>query len=994
MAGFRKNIHKNIQAGLNARLKSQSKYSTQYLPISPLLGSVNTEEDFELSYEAQASKSPYIRLISPGQTATQILYGTFNETISGDELVEGGLASGQDLPDAFESVQDKIGPADSSYYNLADKDKKNFNFGRPKPGIVDAKIDFIKYGGAVRKATVNWVCFTLDDLQMYTQGSFLSAGRNVILDWGWVRSGKGVEQVPKILVQQGNKIALDENLFAPQLEIYNNNGKNKIMKSQDSAWDMLWKNHYGDWGGMIGVISNFSWSVREDGGFDCMTEILAKGASVFDQPIPTPKQEQLSELPLGQKTFDSFMKDLMVDLADGKSDPDLLRGPALNIKERCNTLDYEILVKCFDHILKAKASIRQQVQTAQDNAEEVPEDFGELDNIELPAVETAENGNIVVILRPTKGGTLPPQAGGDLQIIEYFDEDPDTLEVEKAVKKAGEFATDIWVRWGWFEDNIVSYYATERAKESDCAEAEFRSITTKDDGTLQSNIIHNSSNLYTIDPSVCVLPGQYPESWHQRVPKEVAKDNDYPTVAEKEIYYTLSQIMNAVCEPFAVDDDNWNSGGYLRNIMVNLSQIQSAFSGPGESIQSAMLKLANSLNSGIKIWEFDVDKTDPGDGPTSALTTYYIHTPEGGIKDEEQNEDRDKPEKSYIFENFGFNSLVKEVNMSSTLPDKFAVMAGYGQTRAEEDSKEVKDDIIRGLLRDRGDSSKESKQAKAMGEFYSNPKNKQVIGSLVKTQEDYQQYGHVDPGNDIGEITEEGLDASKWNHSFSDEHLALNPTSKGNFAKQFESKYIDSVSAGQASIAATAGGTIKDITKQKDLNIMAFPSIDQNDELNANLRLEFKKPYDQHGKLRSHFLSTIRWYHEDSPLTKAGADVKTLALPIELSMTLEGCSGLFAGNMFRLTYLPEEMYGQTFMNAINSESPPKSYFHMNSVSHTINENGWDTSIGATLNKYNPEGADQETEEKNKIRDWKKANADKLEAKFQENLNKMIIEETE
>ena len=82
------------------------------------------------------------------------------------------------------------------------------------------------------------------------------------------------------------------------------------------------------------------------------------------------------------------------------------------------------------------------------------------------------------------------------------------------------------------------------------------------------------------------------------------------------------------------------------------------------------------------------------------------------------------------------------------------------------------------------------------------------------------------------------------------------------------------------------------------------------------------------------------------------------------------------------------------MNAINSESPPKSYFHMNSVSHTINENGWDTSIGATLNKYNPEGADQETEEKNKIRDWKKANADKLEAKFQENLNKMIIEETE
>jgi hypothetical protein len=1003
MAGFRKNIHKNIKIGLDARVKALSNYSkTSSGELrSPLLGPVSDSDDYALTYEEQTSKSPYVRMISPGTVTTQVLYGTFNATLKQEvEDAFTGLSTGGDSPDFFESVQDRIGPSDTSYYNMdPEKHTGDMAFGRPKPGITSAKVEFIKYGGAVRKATVNWVCFSLDELQMYTEGSFLSAGRNIILDWGWVRSGKGSEQVPKILMVENDKIVLDSRLFSPDIVESNTEGGKKKVKNHPSSWDMLWKEHYGDWGGMIGIISNFSWTMNTDGSFGCMTEIMAKGSSVFDQPIPSPKKEQMSELPMGQQTFDRFMVDLMKDAADGKVDADILAGPALNIKERCNTLDIEILTKCFGNVLEAKAIMRQAVSDAQNSGEDVDQAIEDLEVIELPCVRSAEKNNIVIILRPTKSGTLPEAAGGDLQILEYFDEDPDTLEFEKAVKKAGDISTDIWVRWGWFEDNVVSYYAVERTKESDCAEAEFRSVSTTADetGQLNSVVIANSENLYTIDPNVCLLPGQYPASWHQKPPDEI-DGVSRAEIAEKQIYYELAAHINANCEKFAVDSDDWNKGGYLRNIMVNLSQIQAAFSGPGESIQSAMLKLANSLNAGVKVWNFDVDKSDPGDGPTTAITTYFIHTPDSGPEEEEVVEDNSKPENSYVFENNGFNSLVTDINMSSTLPDKFAMMAGYGQTRAEEDSKpsaQTNPDIVRALLRDRGDTSEEAKQAKAMGEFFSNPKNKQVIGTLQKTQSEYAEYGHLDGKNKIGELHETGLSlengGSQWNHTFGDTLIALNPTSKANYAKQFESKYIDSVSAGQSQIVATQGGEIKALSEQKDLNIMAWPSTDANDPLNKKLRLEFKKPYDQTGKLRSHFISTIKWYHEDSPLTKVGANSKTLTLPITLSMTIDGCSGLFAGNMFRLSYLPAEMYGQTDMNSgARVGSPPKSYFHMNGVSHDISATGWKTEIDATLNKYNPGNVDQENADKQALAKWKEKNAKKLKVKFAENLRKMAI----
>ena len=59
------------------------------------------------------SKTPFIRMISPGESSTEILYGMFNDTVEGVQI---GAALDQDF---FESRAEKIVPTDTEQYRLS-----------------------------------------------------------------------------------------------------------------------------------------------------------------------------------------------------------------------------------------------------------------------------------------------------------------------------------------------------------------------------------------------------------------------------------------------------------------------------------------------------------------------------------------------------------------------------------------------------------------------------------------------------------------------------------------------------------------------------------------------------------------------------------------------------------------------------------------------------------------------------------------------------------
>ena len=93
---------------LDERVRAASSYGGSNEGLrSELLGPVSEDtKPFNLTFDAQMSKTPFIRMISPGESSTEILYGMFNDTVEGVQI---GAALDQDF---FESRAEKIGPTD------------------------------------------------------------------------------------------------------------------------------------------------------------------------------------------------------------------------------------------------------------------------------------------------------------------------------------------------------------------------------------------------------------------------------------------------------------------------------------------------------------------------------------------------------------------------------------------------------------------------------------------------------------------------------------------------------------------------------------------------------------------------------------------------------------------------------------------------------------------------------------------------------------------
>lgn len=938
MAGFRKNIDKEIQTGLDARVDALSKYGDSSPLRSPLLNPVENT-DFSLTYEEQVSKSPFIRMIAPGEKQTHVLYGMFNA----NDLTNVQLGASDSSVDFFASQADRLeGGAEQNYYGTMNSDSDgniNSDALKPKPGIVSAEIQFLKFGGAVRKATVSWTCWTLDQLSKFQKGSFLSSGRNVILDWGWVRANKTQTiAIPQLLAVEGNSVKLDDRLFKRTTKTADGG---RVELDSQAPWQNLYKTQYGDWSGLIGVISKFSYTQREDGGFDCTTEILARGTNIFEKPIAQPKNEAgLGFSGDSSPKFTDLMEDIVSSvIEDGSPSEDILKltGPSLNIGERIATLDLEILMKVFS----------KEVDT-------VGKD---------PIAVLSSDKNIAAILSPSTEG------GSGIELyekgVEGIDEDPEKL------KRVKDYGSDIWVRWGWFEDVILNYYASnEIEKESGLRQAEFRSIE-RNGNKLVSVKIRNDDELYTYDPSTFILPGQFPVSFHPTPDKE----------RDINPYKKLAEVMSD-CPAFSAGQSADSSvptatTGYLRNIYINLGHLQSIFKSPGTSMTSAMLRLADSLNSKINIWNFSLQDAD---GITTATKTFSIV--DEGVEKTSEEEETDSPKQSYVFENFGFNSIVTQVDLQATLPDKFAVAAGYGASKDEGLSDDLiarRQNKIKNLLKS-DDTQKTERTAEELGRFFSDPSNRSTIASIKRMPYNVDFGPTGDSGEtDLGELTDEGLRGSGFNHEIPKEIMEITPTANVDYMEKFNEKYKDSLSREDVKIKLTKDG--EEISLGR--GAVAIGTFDPNDD---SIMVEYRKPYNLNGKMRDHFIQSMRWYLEKSPLTRIDSTPKTLILPLSLSMTLEGCGGLFPGHMFRIAYAPE-VYGQVDFEidpelGVDADFNPNSFFHIQNLSHTIDENGWSTSIEAQLNKNNEPEKIRELSDEERLKAMKK-----VKEAYRGNINK-------
>jgi len=158
----------------------------------------------------------------------------------------------------------------STYHNY-----KSLGF-RPEPGIqsvsVKSKGDF----GTIREAEVSATVWTLEDLELI-QALYLRPGYSVLLEWGHT-----------VWIDNDNQL---------NYTIYNYNGFVEGKKNQTAIYEQLIDNRNksdNNYDAMYGYVTNFSWSFRQDGGYDVTIKVISRGsilesiAATFDPQARLP----------------------------------------------------------------------------------------------------------------------------------------------------------------------------------------------------------------------------------------------------------------------------------------------------------------------------------------------------------------------------------------------------------------------------------------------------------------------------------------------------------------------------------------------------------------------------------------------------------------------------------------------------------------------------------------------------------------------------------
>jgi len=129
----------------------------------------------------------------------------------------------------------------------------------PMPGIVDADIKTKSAYGSLREVKVNFVCHNIRQLEIL-ELLYMRPGYPVLVEWGWTpfidNEGKRRSDFPYISEwwdQDSTTNVINEKIIERKIETG------------------------GNYDGVIGMVKNFNYKARPDGGFDCTTELTGMG---------------------------------------------------------------------------------------------------------------------------------------------------------------------------------------------------------------------------------------------------------------------------------------------------------------------------------------------------------------------------------------------------------------------------------------------------------------------------------------------------------------------------------------------------------------------------------------------------------------------------------------------------------------------------------------------------------------------------------------------
>lgn len=176
----------------------------------------------------------------------------------------------------------------------------------PKPGIVDANIRTKSAYGSLRQAKVNFVCHNLRQLEIL-ELLYMRPGYPVLMEWGW----------SPFINNEGNVVNTFDSMSDNDW-FWNDGSKEMNQNFIQKEIIKRKKSFNGNYDGFIGFVTNFNYTARPDGGFNCSTELISMGEVLDSLKIPgidfstysIGNNDKLKEQKLYQSTLGRLLKDL------------------------------------------------------------------------------------------------------------------------------------------------------------------------------------------------------------------------------------------------------------------------------------------------------------------------------------------------------------------------------------------------------------------------------------------------------------------------------------------------------------------------------------------------------------------------------------------------------------------------------------------------------------------------------------------------------------
>jgi len=901
-----------------------------------------------LTHDKLATRSTFLRMTS----------GLGNPVI----LVGGELTGDFNMAAGYEDIYGPRTKLDRMGHERLTQLNK---FKRPMPGLKSADISFRGGIRAFREATISWTCWSFDDITRLSP-HFLSPGVDVLLEWAWVYDEFSLQNLPTLYDKSRGMGIKKRSAYQSYSEIVDAN--------------------QGDFDFMVGMVKNFEYTTRADGGFDCQTKITSVGASILTS---------------NQQSTDVITESTTYNISKSE-DPDKIISDikkAIKSKNPQKLIDFDTggtlksFIAYIDTYLRWPWNpIWEMAKNTDTKDRYFHKPFASMDNFAI-----------------TDSGHFYGKKGAYLVHLSTE---------EGRVNNA-------WVQWGWFEDNILSKFLSLVAPAaSDPFVTKFRSVENTGGG-YESVRIMNHKDLQTVDINKFILPGQlFPfnpsgqkktlvspgeiSSKRTRTPdpdelhvEDLEKEELAPPPSAKgdpALIFALKNVLDPYFEPFSTDSTSTSvvseirnvhselsklekglegsgtvdamgleSGlgiagtktesrtvskpgyqGYLRNMLINTKLIKEAFGVDDEgkftlesvNVKEALENLLSMLNSDINMWDFRISQDEVETNRSKIVDDQIIAI---DLQQKLKINDpivMDPGAKSkytqgtllnngvFFFPVWDHRSMVKSQNITSKIPNAMALSIMYGAGFDELKTM--------GTIPPEIDSKEGTALAKMFSEYHSkNPNVNTKNIDIALKQTGYEK---------VGAIGTEPLSREGGDDNIKD---WLKVNSKTTLRNKYEEK-IERIRKqldvhGKTDLSSDVELTIEG-EKEGEKKTLPFPLpeqiiqdpkywnsiMDVGDDKSQKIANIYHSKYHNTGKMKQQFIDTIR-----ALITGTGEvnidSKKPLLIPLDLELAIDGIGGIIPGNSFHSSYLPERYQEETLFQAFD-------------VNHTVDGSGWTTTI--------------------------------------------------